>query len=80
MKLALKKSLMKFGTCLLRGDYVTFKIGGYVKHKEYPKSKVVICLTSDTHVQVINAQAENFKHANEKEIAEYHRKWKEVNK
>ena len=51
-----------------------FKIGDYVKHKEYPKSKVVLHLTEDMHVQVINAQAENFEYANQQEIEEYHRK------
>ena len=54
---------------------MTFKIGDYVKHKEYPKSNVVLHLTKDMYVQVINAQAENFEYANQKEIEEYHRKW-----
>mgnify|MGYP001343394751 CR=1 FL=1 len=52
-----------------------FKIGDYVKHKEHPKSEVILHLTEDMHVQVINAQSENYEHATQEEIEEYHRKW-----
>lgn len=52
---------------------MTFKIGDYVKHKEYPKSKVIIHITETTDKEIINAQAENFEPATEEEIENYHK-------
>ena len=49
-----------------------FKIGDYVKHKEYPKSKVILHITSKMQKEVVNAQADDFEHASEGEIEEYH--------
>lgn len=48
-----------------------FKVGDYVKHKDYPKSKVPIHLTKDEHVQIVNAQAEDFEHSSEEEHYKY---------
>lgn len=49
-----------------------FKLGDYVKHKEYPKSKVVFRLSIVEYLEIVNAQAENFEHATEREIESYH--------
>ena len=48
-----------------------FKIGDYVKHKEYPKSKVVLHIRGDIEKQVINTHAEDFELATEDEIKRY---------
>ena len=53
---------------------MTFKIGDYVKHKDYPKSKVPIYLSGYEHVQIINAQADNFEYSSKEEHDEY---WRE---
>ncbi len=50
-----------------------FKIGDYVVHKEYPKSEVVLHLTSKAEKSVINAQMKNFRHATESEVEKYHK-------
>lgn len=46
----------------------TFKIGDYVKHKAYPKSKVILYVRSELEKQVVNAQAYNFELATEDDI------------
>lgn len=48
-----------------------FKLGDYVKHVEYPKSKVPLHLNQQWHVDVINAQAESFDHSSKAEYDEY---------
>jgi len=50
---------------------MNFKLGDYVKHKDYPKSKVPLHLTEDIEVQIVNAQADNFEYSSKKEHDEY---------
>lgn len=49
-----------------------FKIGDYAVHYAYPKSEVVLHITDDMHKQVINASADDYRHAFEEEIKQYH--------
>lgn len=46
---------------------MTFDIGDYVKHKEHPKSKVVLHVRSEFEKLVINANAEDYRYATEEE-------------
>lgn len=48
-----------------------FKIGDYIKHKEYPKSKVILHVRGEMERAVANANAEDYEYATEKEIKEY---------
>lgn len=53
---------------------MTFKLGDYVKHIEYPKSKVPLRLSDQKRVDIANAQKENFTLATKEEHENY---WEE---
>lgn len=56
------------------GLTMTFKLGDYVKHVEYPKSKVPLLLHEQWHVDVVNAQIKNFVYSGKEEYDGY---WEE---
>ncbi len=45
----------------------TFKLGDYVKHIDEPKSMTPFRLVEDWHMEVVNAQAENFRYSSKEE-------------
>jgi len=50
---------------------MAFKLGDYIKHKEYPKSEIPILLVDRWHMGVVNAQAENFQYSSKEEHDAY---------
>lgn len=53
-----------------------FRIGDYIKHKEYPKSKVLLHLSEEMHVDIANTHADDFELCTKEEYDEY---WEENN-
>jgi hypothetical protein len=50
---------------------MTFKLNDYVKHVEYPRSKVPLHLYKKQFVDIVNAQTESFEYCTKEEYDRY---------